>query len=124
MAGDWFVQEDGEGDYAHFSTYNTAANSLTEMWIDDLETFWPMKGKIAVDQANKTFSGTNIANAYQESTFTITEGKIIKGAAKAPGSRAVTDSIIFKVEFSDDDEPGIIHTFSGYKRTGFREDEH
>ncbi len=124
MAGDWFVQLDGEGPFYHFSTYNTAANSSTEMFIDDLETFWQMKGKVSINQSNMTFSGADVSNTYYDSKFTLTDGVILKNAAKAAGSKTSTDSISFKVTFSDDDPVGTVYTFSGYKRTGFLEDEH
>jgi len=125
MSGDWFVQLDGAGDYYHFSTYNTAANSSTEMFIDDLKSFWEMKGKVAINQSNMTFSGAAVGNTYYESKFTLTDGVILKNAAKAAGSKAKTDSIRFKVTFSDDKPAnGNVYTFSGYKRTGFLEDEH
>jgi hypothetical protein len=127
MAGEWFLRtsDDGGqtwGDYTHFSTYNTASNSSSEMWIDDLETFWQMKGKVNIDLNNKTFSGTDIQNEYYESTFTITDGKILEKAAKASGSKTVTDSLYFKATFSDD--PGTEYILAGYRKTGFLEDEH
>ena len=30
MAGEWWLQLDRSGDYYHFSTYNTSANSSTK----------------------------------------------------------------------------------------------
>lgn len=130
MAGEWFVtatktyEGEDESSYdAHFSTYNTAANNASEMWLDDLESFWEMKGKVNVDLASMTFStSSGVQNEYYDMTFEILNGKILKGAARGPGSNTATDSIYFEVKFSDDDDdtPWVI---SGYKRTGFLEDE-
>lgn len=122
LAGEWWVQIDGEGGFYHFSTYNTAANVPTEMWLDDLETFWDMKGKVNVDIANLSFSAANTTNEYYDITFTVDSGKIFPGVTKGPVSKAVTDSISFIVEFSDD--PGTKYHLSGYKRTGFTSDDH
>lgn len=131
MAGEWYVTASRGGDSydAHFSTYNTAANSATEMWLDDLESFWETKGKVSVDLANMTFStSTPAQNEYYDMTFEVANGKILKGAARGPGSNTPTDSIYFELKFSDDvDEDDVqIETpwiISGYKRTGFLEDE-
>lgn len=132
LAGEWWVKldngKDATGDfgpgYYNFSTYNTAANIPTEMWVDDMnntKSFWDVKGKVTV--SGMTFSATNISNAYYTSTFTITNGIVLPNAATAPGSKDKTDSIYCKISFSDD-APGIVHTLSGYKRTGFSQDDH
>ncbi|UKJ07686.1 lipid-binding protein [Solitalea lacus] len=141
MAGEWWVQWDGlPGVYFHFATYNTSANSSSEMWLDDQGTFWSfngsaMKGKVNINISDLTFSGANISSddpAFVTRprpgfpsvpiTFTITEGKIIKGGTKGPVTGKQTDSIYFKAEFSDD--PGTIYILSGYARTRFSEDDH
>jgi hypothetical protein len=131
MAGEWFVRMSADGgktfgpDYYHFSTYNTADNSQTTMWFDDLKTFWQTKGKVSVNLENKTFSGENIKNVtYADSFFTVLDGKLLEKAAKASGSKTVTDSIYFKMRFSDDDDPSTEYVFAGYRKTGFLEDEH
>lgn len=127
IAGDWFVQYSDDGgktfhsDYFHFATYNTASNNPQEMWLDDLGTFWEMKGKVNLNLNAMTFNGTNVKEVYNDITFNV-DGKVLKGAAKGPGSGTKTDSIYMKVEFSDD--PGTEYILSGYKRTGFLEDEH
>ena len=130
MAGTWWVQSEEVGDdYFQFATFNTSANSVTEMWLDDLGNFWSsdgerVAGKVSVDLSNNTFTATNAANtnaAYPVS-FTVTNGKIIKGGSIGPVSKAVTDSIYFEVEYSDD--PGTVYHMSGYKRTKFSEDDH
>jgi hypothetical protein len=122
MSGEWWVQLDGAGDYVKFSTYNTSANTNTEMWLDDLENFGPMKGKVNVDLTNLTFTASNAKNEYSDITFSVEAGKIIPNGSIAPGSKAVTDSITFVAEFSDD--PGTKYNLSGYKRTRFSEDDH
>lgn len=131
MAGEWYVTASrGSDSYeAHFYTYNTAGNSGSEMWLDDLESFWQTKGKVSVDLASMTFSTSAPAqNEYYDMTFGVANGKILKGAAKGPGSNTPTDSIYFELTFSDDvDEDGEQITtpwiISGFKRTGFLEDE-
>jgi hypothetical protein len=127
MSGEWWVKYTvGTAPYSaayfHFSTYNTAANLPTEMWLEDLHTFWDMKGKVNVDLSNQTFSATNTKNTYYDMTFTIKTGKVIPMGAKGPVSKAVTDSIYFEAEFSDD--PGTTYKLSGYRRTRYAEDDH
>lgn len=130
MANEWWVQVDNKGDYYHFSTYNTSSNSSTEMILDDLATFWGnskdgrVAAKINVNLANQTFTATKSPNVNPKYpiTFSVTDGKILSKAAKSPGAKAVTDSINFKIEFSDD--PGTVYNFSGYARTRFGEDDH
>lgn len=137
MAGDWYVQflVDGKDIYGYrlFSTYNTSVNSGNEMWIED-NGFWPFKVKIPVDSGAKTFAGSNLVSEYsyevklEDGTVevvtpivTITNGQIIKDGATTTGGNT-SDSITFNIEFSDD--VGTIYTITGYKRTGFLEDEH
>ncbi|WP_069660075.1 lipid-binding protein [Arcticibacter eurypsychrophilus] len=131
MAGTWWVQSEEVGaSYFQFATYNTSANSTTEMWLDDLSSFWGsaslgrVAGKVNVDLTNQTFSvakTTNTNTGYPVS-FTVSNGKIIKGGSIGPVSKAVTDSIYFEVEYTDD--PGTVYHMSGYKRTKFSEDDH
>lgn len=127
MAGDWYVKYlvDGEDiyglGYKLLSTYNTAANVSTEIWVDDHD-LWPLKVKATSNTSDLTFSGTNMENiAGTDLTATITEGKILKEAATTSGGN-ISDSIYIQIEFSDD--PGTIYTLEGYKRTGFADDEH
>ncbi len=80
-----------------------------------------MKGKLNVNPANLTFDVSKEPNLLDPgTTFTITEGKIIKNAAKSK-TGVVVDSIYFKAEFSY--EPGVIYIHSGHKRTGLEEDD-
>jgi len=129
MAGEWFLRYSTDGGatwssgYTHFSTYNTAANSSTEMYLDDLESFWEFKGKVTVDLNSKSFSGKDVENQYYDSKFTVTDGKLNVKGTTAPASGTVADELTFKVTFSDDDDE-LVYLFSGYKKTGFLEDEH
>lgn len=130
MANEWWVQIDGDGDYYHFATYNTSSNSTNEMILDDYASFWGnstdgrVAGKIKINLTDKTFSATNSPNLNPnyDVKFTVKEGKIIPNGAKGVVSKAVTDSITFKIEFSDD--PGTVYNLSGYARTRFGEDDH
>ncbi len=125
MAGDWYVKTFvGSTEvlgYQLISTYNTAANLSTEMWIDDHQNIWEFKVKSGVDYSAKTFSGSALQNDYYNITVNITNGKVLHGAATTTGGNT-SDSITFEAEFSDD--PGTIYRIAGYKRTGFAEDEH
>lgn len=129
LAGQWWVRFDnGTGPfgakYYSFITYNTSANSPTEMWIEDDGSAWDIKGKVKTDASALTFSGLNIVNTSYNSHFTITDGKIMLGAAKGPVSKTKTDSISFKISFDDDDPANTVYSVAGYKVTNFKEDGH
>jgi hypothetical protein len=128
MCGEWFVKvlQDGEdigGGYYLITTSNTAANNETDLILDDHET-WPAKVITKVNLGTMTFDAApNLTNMYDaEVGVSILEGKIIKGAATTTGGNK-TDSIYVKFEFVDDGEKSVID-YAGYRRTGFREDEH
>ena len=125
VAGEWWVQWDKDprlGTYYSVSTYNTSANTSSEMWFED--HFYETKSKISVNTSALTFSAAAVKNSDPEYDvdITITKGKIIVDGAKGPVSKAVTDSISYEVEYSDD--PGTIYKMSGYRRTRFAEDDH
>ncbi len=125
MCGEWFV-ETFVGDakvvgYAEISTYNTAEDGTSEMWIDDLTNIWEFKSKTPINLGAKSFGASDLESVYYPLTISITDGKIIDDAATTTGGNKA-DSIYFDIEFSDD--PGTIYTIKGYKRTGFLEDEH
>lgn len=137
MAGDWWVTvdvidvdgtyyEDGYGiGHTELFTYNTAANLPTEMWLQDnlLHHFWDFKIKVKVNYEILEFSTPDfVDNQAYESKVKITSGKIIPGAATSP-SRTRVDSIYCKIQFDDDGEEGsLIHVVSGFRKTGFPED--
>jgi hypothetical protein len=112
-------------DDAHYplTTYNTAADLSTEMFIDDA-MYWEYKVKVAVDYAAKTFElPDGAANmAYDDCDITILKGRILKGAATSPSGTPV-DSIVFYVKFSDDPYGFTYTKVSGYRYTGFPEDD-
>jgi hypothetical protein len=123
LAGDWYMNltaPDGTviSEHELFSTYNTAANNNT-FWLDDHEAVAEFKVKATFN--NDSFSATSAANEYNDRTVTITAGKVEKEAATSKGGHKV-DKISFKAEFSD--EPGVIYSYEGHKRTGFLEDEY
>lgn len=123
VAGEfWTNLDDDKESFYKISTYNTASNLSTEMWIDDNEQTFGFKGKVPVDVNAATFSGTNIQNEYDNNTFNITNGKIVKDAVKAPGSGVTTDQISFDIAFSTD--PTTVYHFQGYRRTKFLSDDH
>lgn len=133
MAGDWWVTvnafidgkevEDPFGaGHLQISTYNTASNSETEMWLDDLGNFWEYKLKVNVNYATRTFSTTGfVDNVTYESKVKITDGKVLEKAATTP-SGMPADSIVYMVQF-DDDEDGLTYKVSGFRRTGFPADD-
>lgn len=134
MAGEWWVTaeyQDGgvwtDAGVGHFqlSTYNTAANKSTEMWVNDHGSFWNFKSIVKVDYAAKTFlttdSVTTNSASYPTEKVLITNGKVLKGAAKTP-SKVAADSIVFSAVFNDDSGP-IVYKISGFRRTGFPADD-
>lgn len=125
MSGDWFVKFMSGNqvlqDYTLLSTYNSAANNGKEIWLDDHDKTWHYKVKVPAEYSSFTFSGDNLQNTSYDIKMKISDGKVLKKAATSTGGNK-TDSIRFNVEFSDD--PGVVYTVAGYKRTGFAEDEH
>jgi hypothetical protein len=124
LAGDWFITLSGPdgtvySEHALFSTYNTAANDNT-FWLDDHDDTGAFKVKATFNK-DLTFSATSSANSYNARTVSITAGKVEKDAATSKGGHKV-DKISFKAEFSD--EPGVIYSYEGSRRTGFYEDEY
>lgn len=133
MCGEWWVQvyaagEDQELGYHLLTTANTADNNETDLITDDhgLLTpydYPPIKVISKVNLGGLLFNNTpDLPNLNAgESAVSILEGKIIKGAATTPGGNK-TDSIYVKFEFKT--VPGEQYEYAGYRRTGFREDEH
>ena len=76
LAGEWYVTVDavdangntvledpfGMGKVL-MNTYNTAANTSTEMWVNDNGNFWNFRIKVASDVNNLTFT-TKIGRAH------------------------------------------------------------
>lgn len=138
-AGEWYVTADAvkadgslvEEDVfglGHFKigTYNTVENTADKMWVDDYNNFWLFKGKVDLNLSDKSFSGKSIQNASAKGdkiTFDITNGKVLKGAAKYPNG-SVADSIVFEVKFSDDSPSGFDHyRISGVRYSGLEDND-
>lgn len=139
LAGEWYVTVDGADasgavlyedvfglGHKMINTYNTAANSPTEMYMDDLGNIWEYKVRMKSDINALTF-GTEgaVANEYYDCKVTIEGGKVLPGAATTPHGTPA-DSIVYYVIFSDDDYvPGTYAKLkvSGYRYTGLAVDE-
>lgn len=134
LNGEWYIDiiDEASGDvlvqHIIHETYDTGDND-GKMYINDHQEGYWLGGKVNTNTGNLTFSVTDEPNfndaldenGVPETTFTITEGKVLKNAARSKDGN-VTDSIYFKGEFSYD--PGTIIIFSGHKRTGFEEDDY
>jgi hypothetical protein len=128
-------------------TFNTSANSSTEMWIDDDGNFWSFKFKMPINYSAGTFSATDIlynddmreiaeliaagqtptdknGNPLTAETATITDGKILYGQGHNIHGMP-TDSISFYVTFSDDPYGAQFgyakHHVAGTRYSGFYE---
>lgn len=133
---------DEAGSSVTFHTANTASNNTTEMIISDV-SWWgsssePYNFKVNVDYANKTFSvGSVIDEPYETlavepaqilRTYSngdapvVLSGKVLPGAATAPGSGMKTDSIFFYIKYPGDYGQDIYYRVSGYRTTGYTED--
>src|ERR1035437_591763 len=127
VANEWWVDYyvNGVDQYktVKLSTYNTAANN-DSIWIDDFGTFWDVKFRAKYNADSLAFHVTGSANDYYQSAVTVTKGKIMTKAAHSP-TGVVTDSICFKIQYSDDATPyGTTYEVKGYARTGWAADDH
>lgn len=133
MAGLWDVTIDAYDDAGNLlyedpygmgviqvSTFNTAANVPTEMWVSDNNNFWAFQMKVDVNYAARTFScSEKDYDADGTGTGIITNGKVLEGAARNLHGMP-NDSIVFDIKFSDDDY-GFTYRISGQRYTGFYE---
>lgn len=120
------------------SSFNTADNSTTQMWIRVTSTSASaaniaytgrFDGKINCNAAGKTFSGDNVQNTFYSTlavpptpipTFTITNGTVItNGYDTATGGKS--DKITFTI--TDTRKPGKTISVSGFRRTHWSDDE-
>jgi hypothetical protein len=137
LAGEWYVHYDhpvygadpwGVG-YASLITYNTAADNGQEMWLSDQGNFWTYQVKIPVDIVGLSFGSEdtviNHIDGY-DIKILVRNGKIMEKVSVRP-SGAIADSIYFELWFEDlEDATGLASDtliVSGYRRTGFLEDE-
>lgn len=124
MNGEWYIdvikESNGSVQVEH-ALHKTFDSNDGKMFIDDAKHGWWLKGKLNINTADLTFNVSAEPNLNDPgSTFTITEGKIIKNAGKSK-TGVVVDSIYFKAEFSY--EPGVKYIHAGHRRTGFEEDD-
>lgn len=149
LAGEWYVTVDavdasGATVYEDFfglgkfmlNTYNTAANTSDQLWINDKGNFWNFAVKSTCDVNALTFTTngevTNTIASEDEDGNTynckvnIEGGKIMYGAATNPHGTAA-DSIVFYVSFDDDAYPEYYgyakYKVSGYRYTGLASDD-
>lgn len=127
MTGEWWVTFTVDGDdiyglgHTLISTYNTAGNTTTEMWLDDLGHTWQYKLRVPINLEAQSFAGTDIDEQYHGITATVSGGLITEMDTESSGGN-ITDGISFNIVFSDD--PETTYHIAGYRRTGFQEDEH
>lgn len=125
LSGEWYVNYTLNGEVqvenSKISTFNTASDNGSQMWIDDAKNFWGLKSIVNCNSIDNTFSVENADELYYGITVNIKNGKILPGAGTTAAGN-VTDSIYMEIEYSDD--PGNIYIASGVRRTGFLEDEH
>ena len=149
MCGQWYVQvdmvdADGEVVCEDFNegrsillTYNTASNSTSEIYVDDLEEFWTFKVKVPCTLSSKTFgSSSPVQNEAYDCGVTLSNGKIVPNGTTTP-SNMPADYIEFLITFDDDDladygYPGyswldfygaVAYKVSGWRYTGFANDD-
>ena len=125
LNGEWYIDvikaSNGSVQVPH-ALHKTYDSNDGKMFIDDKKNGWYLKGKLNVNVADLTFNTASEPNLNDPgTTFTITEGKIIKNAAKSK-TGVVVDSIYFVGEFSY--EPGVKYIHAGHRRTGFLEDDY
>jgi hypothetical protein len=132
LAGKWYVRVDNFPKRYAINTYNTAANTADQFWLEtsslrDLNVGAAenigVKGKVTVQLNEQIFSGnglTNILTATSSAipTFDISNGKVITNGTFGVKSRTPADSIYFEVKVK-----GKTFRVSGYHATGFIVDE-
>lgn len=102
-------------------TYSSAANSPTELIVEDNHTFWDYKVKVNADVNTMTFKVDNTPNLVYACDVSIVGGKVLKDAATTPSGN-LADSIVFYVKFSDNTNGFTYMKVSGFRKTGFTED--
>jgi len=127
LPGEWWVTYTVDGvdiygaGHSVLNTFNTAANTSTDMWITDNGNFWQFQVKANADVANNTFSVVKGVDLIWDDSTSVSNGKIfINGGITKAGN--VADSIYMEIEWASD--PGTIYVCSGVRRTGFLDDEY
>ncbi|MBV4358179.1 lipid-binding protein [Pinibacter aurantiacus] len=130
VSGDYWANLYVDGDAIYpaprkITIANTASNK-DSVWIDDHGSLYAFYCKAGGNMQNFTFAATNSENLYYDggpsapATVTITDGKVMPKAAHST-TGVVTDSIYFKVVFSDD--PGTTYEIKGTGTTNWPEDD-
>lgn len=156
MAGQWYVDidavddsgnpiQDGEHYFGYdeerilMLTYNTASNSATQMWIDDMGWFdlgayygnaaypnYSFKNLVSINQNALTFSSNDAENLSGSFGITIEDGKILKGAGRQKNG-SPCDSIVFYVKYTNDpwfpDDGYAKYKVSGIRYSGLVEND-
>lgn len=130
MAGDWFILQNNLTDgingtaWKRVVTYNTSANDNDTLWLNTRSALLSgtnFVAKVPVTISQLTYNATSDLKTTTTATVSILEGKVLKGVATTSGGNK-SDSIFIKYSISN--KPGKEYSLSGYKRTGFLEDEH
>lgn len=106
-------------------TYNNAANSTTQMFLDDRGEFWAYKFLVDIDYNARTFAATERDyDADGTGKAVVTNGKIVEnGGTNLHGKPC--DTIEFEIWFSDDDNAAAYgftkYHIHGTRHTGFTE---
>ena len=125
LPGEWWVTYtvDGvdKGGHSVLTTFNTADNTSTDMWITDNGNFWQFQVKVNADVNSNSFSVIKGVDIVWDDSTSVSNGKIfIDGGITKAGN--VADSIYMEIEWASD--PGTIYVCSGVRRTGFLDDEY
>lgn len=142
LSGEWYVKYNVEGldedpfgaGYTTLLTFNTADDNGTEMWLTDVvngtPNFWKYMVKVPVDMNNKTFGGEEIIKSViddYEIKIIVKNGIVVEDAMMLP-SGTTADSIYYEIWFEDISDAGLpdeqFMQVSGYRKSGFQEDEH
>lgn len=138
LSGEWFVHYDhsvfgadpfGVG-YSRILTSTTAGASASDLIITDEANFWDYRVKAKMDISSMSFGSSDTLVSFVDGydiKVLIRNGRVIEDAITTAAG-VQTDSIYFEIWFEDlDGATGITSDtlfVSGYRRTGFTEDEH
>ena len=138
LSGEWFVHYDHsfygsdpfQIGYTRILTSTTASQLATELIVTDEDNFWSYRVKARMDVATKTFGSPDTLVSFVDGydIKVLVRNGIIFEDAITTNAGVLTDSIYFEVWFEDlEDATGFASDtlfVSGYRRTGFTEDEH
>jgi hypothetical protein len=138
LSGEWFVHYDhssfgadpfGVG-YTRILTSTTASESATELIITDEANFWDYRVKAQMANSSNSFGSSDTLVSYvtdYDIKVLVRNGSIMEDMVTTAAG-VQTDSIYFEIWFEDlSGATGITSDtlfVSGYRRTGFLEDEH